>query len=117
MIGETIGKQKLTVKGQPFAIYYSESNTNFEFDAAIPVEKKGKADGMVKPGEFMEGNAVLAYFYGDYSNTPLAHEAIDKYIKDHNKKIAGPPWESYETDPMVEKDTSKWLTKVYYPIN
>lgn len=116
MIGEAIGKQKLEVSGAPFAIYYSESNTNFEFDAAIPVKKAGKAAGKVKPGEFIEGNAVMVEFYGDYRQTPMAHEAADKYMKEKGKQSVGPPWELYETDPGVEKDTAKWLTKVYYPI-
>jgi len=116
LIGETAGKQKLEITGAPFAIYYSESNTNFEFDAAMPVKKAGKAEGKVKPGEFIEGNAVAVTFYGDFTQTPMAHEAANKYITENGKVVNGSPWESYETDTEVEKDTAKWLTKVYYPI-
>ena len=27
------------------------------------------------------------------------------------------PWEVYITDPGVEKDTSKWVTHVYFTLN
>ncbi len=47
-IGKVSGAQKLEVIGAPFAIYYSESNTMFEFDAALPISKAGKDAGKVK---------------------------------------------------------------------
>ncbi|ALO14213.1 Transcriptional regulator, effector-binding domain/component [Salinivirga cyanobacteriivorans] len=31
-------------------------------------------------------------------------------------EAAGSPWEVYLTDPQTEKDTSKWLTKMYQPV-
>jgi effector-binding domain-containing protein len=30
--------------------------------------------------------------------------------------VIGAPWEVYVTDPMVEKDTAKWQTDIYYPV-
>ena len=115
-IGQVIGAQKLEVVGAPFAIYYSQSSTNFEFDAALPVSKAGKDAGKVKAGKIAAGNAVVVSFYGDYSQTPLAHETADKFIASEKKQIIGAPWEEYVTDPQAEKDTMKWLTRVYYPI-
>ncbi len=115
-IGKAIGAQKLEEIGAPFAIYYSESNTMFEFDAALPVSKAGKDAGKVKAGKIAAGNAVVVSFYGDYSQTPLAHETADNFIVKEKKQIIGAPWEEYVTDPQAEKDTAKWLTKVYYPI-
>lgn len=115
-IGKAIGAQKLEVVGAPFAIYYSQSTTNFEFDAALPVSKAGKAAGKVKAGKISTGSAVVVSFYGDYSQTPLAHETADKFIATEKKQVIGAPWEEYVTDPQTEKDTMKWLTRVYYPI-
>lgn len=116
MIMEVAAKQKLEPAGAPFAIYYSESNTQFDFDAAIPLAKAGKSEGQVKAGKRASGKAVCVSFFGDYSQTPLAHEKADEFIRNNGKTIVGAPWEEYVSDPGMEKDTAKWLTKVWYPI-
>jgi effector-binding domain-containing protein len=115
-IMEAAAKQKLEPSGPPFAIYYSQSNTQFDFDAALPIGKAGKSEGMVMAAQRSARRAVCVAFYGDYSQTPLAHETADAFIRNNNKTTTGPPWEEYVSDPGLEKDTSNWLTKVYYPI-
>lgn len=116
MIGEVMKKQNLNFAGQPFAIYHNDSQTNWDMDAAIPVDKAGKADGKVKPGEIKAGNAVVAHYFGAYEGLGLAHLKIDEWLTSNNKKATGAPWEVYVSDPGVEKDTAKWQTDVYYPI-
>lgn len=108
--------QGLNFAGPVFAIYYSASETGFDFEAGIPVDKKGKDDGNVKAGTRYGGKVIVADYYGSYEGLVNAHTAIDEYVKKNNKQVAGPPWEEYVTDPVVEKDTAKWLSKVYYPI-
>ena len=115
-IMEAIGKQGLEAAGAPFGIYYTESTTKWEMDICIPVNKAGKADGDVKPGLYKGGNMVVASFYGPYEQTPAGHEAAGAFIKANGKKIMGAPWECYVTDPMMEKDTAKWLTEICYPV-
>ncbi len=115
-IGEAMKKQKLNIAGAPFAIYYSDSQTNWMFDAAIAVDKPGKADGKVQPGEIKAGNAVLVHYFGDYSGIHSVYSAIKEWINTNGKKQTGAPWEVYVTDPGTEKDTAKWQTDVYFPI-
>jgi effector-binding domain-containing protein len=116
MIGQASGKQKLTMTGAPFAIYYNGGTEAWAFDAGAPFDKKGKDDGVVKAGERHGGNAVLVHYYGPYMGVSKAHAQAHEYITKNNKKITGAPWESYVTDPMTEKDTMKWKTEVYYPV-
>lgn len=116
IIGQAMKKQNLEMTGAPLAFYYSESSTSFDFEAAVAVNKAGKADGMVQPGVVKEGNALMVKFFGPYEKTADAHTLIHEYIGAHNKKIIGAPWEVYMTDPGMEKDTMKWETDVYYPV-
>lgn len=124
LYGEIMGemaKQKLTQAGAPVAIYDNvaynpDGSMKFWFKAGIPVDKAGKNSGRVMYWENTPGNAVKCNYYGDYAKTDECHEAIDKYITDHGKTINGGVWEVYVTDPMVEKDTAKWLTEIYYPV-
>ena len=72
-VGTSMAKQKLTMTGPVFAIYYSDTLNTFDFDAAIPVDKLGKKDGEVKAGLIPSGNAVVAHYFGDYMLTRKAH--------------------------------------------
>ena len=108
--------QKLDFAGSPFAIYYFDSQTEWELDAAIPVTAPGKNVGEVKAGKLKAGKAVQAQFFGAYEQTEIAHKAADEYIKKNNKQVIGAPWEVYVTDPETERDTAKWETDVYYPV-
>ena len=45
-----------------------------------------------------------------------AHEAIHQWLTANNKTAIGSPWEVYANDPILEKDTAKWQTDVYYRI-
>ncbi len=115
-IMEEMKKQGLEQQGAPFAIYYTESVTNWEMDVCIPVNKAGKSSGDIKAASYAGGNMVVASHYGAYENTPAGHEAAAKFMESNNKKSIGPPWERYVTDPMLEKDTAKWLTEICYPV-
>ena len=116
MIGAVLKKQKLEMAGPVFAIYYSESSTNFDFDAAVQVNQAGKEDGNVKPGLLKATKAVVAHHFGPYENTPAAHEAIGKYISENHLKITGPVWEVYVNDPMTVKNPSEIQTDIYYGV-
>ena len=72
-IGAALGKQKLQMAGAVFAIYYSNSQTEWEMDAAIPVSGPGKDDGEIKAGKLKAGKAVMARFFGSYEQTGMAH--------------------------------------------
>jgi effector-binding domain-containing protein len=116
MIMQACGKQKLQIAGMPFAIYYTESDTAWAFDAGMPVDKKGKDEGRVKSGEMKAGKAIVVHYFGAYDGVGVAHKTADKYIASNNKKVIGAPWEVYVTDPGLEKDITKLQTDVYYPI-
>jgi len=115
-IQATMKKQNLQMAGAPMAIYYSDSQTNWDMEAAIPVDKPGKADGKVKPGEIKAGNATVAHYHGAYDKMGDAWSSLKKYMADNNKKKVGAPWEVYLSDPMTEKDTAKWATDIYFPV-
>ncbi len=117
LIGEAMRQQGLQQVGAPFAVYYTQSATAWELDAGICVDRQGKASGPVNPGFRPEGRAVVAHYFGNYDGLTRAHASIGKYIADSSRTMAGAPWEEYVTDPMTEKDTSRWQTDVFYPIN
>jgi effector-binding domain-containing protein len=120
-IGGATKKQGLNQAGAPFAVYHKvvynpDGSMNFVMQAGIPVDKEGKTDGRVKYWQTPGGNVVKAWHYGTYESTPETHKAIADWMAKNGKTADGAPWEVYVTDPMVEKDTTKWLTEIYYPV-
>lgn len=53
-------------------------------------------------------------YYGDYQKTQNAYKALDSMLS--IKGITHPEMviEEYISDPMLEKDTAKWLTKIHF---
>jgi effector-binding domain-containing protein len=115
-IGQFLKKNKLQMAGPVMAIYHSFSPEKIEMECAVPIGKEVKGDEMINVIKLPAQNAVVAHYYGPYSGTESAHKAILNFVKTNNKKVTGDPWEVYVTDPGIEKDSAKWLTEVYYPI-
>jgi len=116
-IGAAMKTQGIKQAGPVFAFYHEFSPEKIDFEAAVPVDKKGKATGKVMAAELQKTAAAMADYYGPYDEKmQAAHDQLHAFIKAQGKEISGSPWEVYVTDPMEEKDPAKVLTKIYYPV-
>jgi len=111
-----MGKQELHQSGPVFAIYYKWTDDGVELEPGIPVDNAGKSEGDIKATEVPAKKAMKVDYYGNYDGLGEVHEFIDQWAAANNMTVNGPPWEEYITDPDNEPDTSKWLTRVYYPV-
>jgi effector-binding domain-containing protein len=116
MLDDYMKKNKMQMNGAPFAIYNSYSPEKVEMEAAAPISGEGKSSGKITAGKVKAGKVVMAKYTGPYSGTGKVHAAIADYIKKNNKKMTGSPWETYVTDPMQTKDSTQYVTIVYYPV-
>jgi effector-binding domain-containing protein len=119
MIFQAVGKQKLEMAGHPTGLFFmwDEKTQKADMAAALPVNAKKdvKVDGyatyVLEPTK-----ALQIDYFGDYNKTAAAHMQMDAYIKAKGLEQAGPVLEEYVTDPGVEKDTTKWLTRIVYTV-
>ncbi|HRH70887.1 MAG TPA: SRPBCC family protein [Flavobacteriales bacterium] len=115
--GKAAGEARLEMVGAPSGVYFewNEKDQTADLLAGMPVKA---ASDLKVPG--METVVVPASkvlhipYYGAYEKVGAAHEAMDAYIKANNLTHYANVIEEYVTDPMTEKDTTKWLTNVYY---
>lgn len=109
-------KAKVPMTGYPFALYPKFSEESMEMICAMPVAADAKLPGKYKVAQAEGGSVVKGIYKGNYNSLQAIHTEIQQYIQ--YKKLAerGAPWEVYVTDPMLEKDTAKWITEVYYPV-
>jgi effector-binding domain-containing protein len=117
VIEKAIAAQGLKPSGPPIAIYHVFSPEKVDFEAGIPVDKKGTTMGVVVAKELHACQAAMATFKGAYSlGMKAAHEQIQDYIKTSRKTMAGPPWEVYLSGPGTENDSTKYITQIFYPV-
>jgi effector-binding domain-containing protein len=109
---------KITCTGYPFAIYIKwDSVTQFSvFDLGMTISGTAEGKGRVRVESIPAQKVVQAYYYGPYDKTYDAYMALDSYVKAEGLEEAGGPWEIYVTDPMTEKDTAKWETRIAFPV-
>lgn len=109
-------KAKVIVTGYPFALYPTFTEESMDMICAMPVAADAKLPAKYKVETTPGGNAIKGIYTGDYNNMMAIHMELDKYLQDKGLTMNGAPMEVYVTDPMLEKDTAKWITEVYYPV-
>jgi effector-binding domain-containing protein len=62
------------------------------------------------------GPHAVASHFGPYDTLQETHSAIRNWCAASGRKMIGPCWETYPTDPSLEADASKWQTGVHYPV-
>ena len=62
------------------------------------------------------GRALQIEYLGAYDQLGEAHGAMDDYMAEKNLQMLPPVIEEYITDPGMEPDTAKWLTRIIYRV-
>lgn len=112
-----LGKEMQKVKDAPFAIFHEWNeetrSTTIEFCIPILTDLEEKED--IQKRVLSKSKGLEVDYYGPYELTGKAHKMIEDYALENKVDLAGIGLEFYVTDPSEEPDTSKWLTKIYYP--
>ncbi|WP_276370702.1 GyrI-like domain-containing protein [Chryseolinea sp. H1M3-3] len=112
-----IQKLGLTPDGMPYAIYYDIDEFSKETDVAAAVAVQGKVpeikgfDKVVLP----TSKVLSTTHYGAYENMASAYDALDKYVRQNSLKKEM-VLEEYFSDPVQEKDSSKWKTNIHFVV-
>jgi len=111
-----IGQHQLTIAGPAFSINISNQGDFYEFIAAMTLDKDPGAAPGFESGIIPPTQAARILHFGNYSNLPASYHIIETWIEDNAYTISGPSWEEYITDPGSEPDTTKWETRIYFPV-
>ncbi len=121
MFGEIMALQKslkYEQTGAPLSMYHKwdEVNQFTVFENCIPVDKEVAGKGRVQYKVIPAMRAVSATHFGAYDKTMYLYVAMDEFMKDFGLEQVGGPIEEYVNDPMMEPDTAKWQTNIYFPV-
>jgi len=89
---------------------------HYETRVAIPIDRELKGDKEIFYKRMVPGNILVAEVRGGDYSINQAIKQMENYIRDYRKVIIAIPFQTLVTDRMSEPDTSRWITKIYYPI-
>jgi hypothetical protein len=103
--------------GYPMLNISTANNINFEVKVALPVDKELPSAGDIlqkrMPGG---GNILVTEVKGGIWVTNEAMDQVKKYADDYMRVPPAIPFYSLITDRLKEPDSSKWVTKIYFPV-
>ena len=105
--------------GAPSGVFFEWNETDQTADVLAGMPVKAGTDLMV-PG--FETHVIPACkmlkieYYGPYDQSGKAHEAMNAMIEAKDLTHYGNVVEEYITDPGEVKDSTKWLTNIYYMV-
>ncbi|MCW6004436.1 helix-turn-helix domain-containing protein [Micromonospora sp. CPCC 205371] len=113
-----VQRHGLAIAGPPFARYPEVGLGSLVIESGVsvaaqpPTAPSGGIEALTIPA----GRAVVAVHRGPYDTLPESYQQIEKWMRDQRLSAAGPPWETYLTDPGERPDPSTWETKIAQPV-
>ena len=112
-----IKQESAKEKGNPMLNVFTKDSITYLVKVAIPVDKELPSSGNINYRRMLGGgNILVTEVKGGESEIQKAYDQIQHYISDHNRVAPAISFESLVTDRRQEPDSSKWVTRIYYPV-
>ncbi|MGB8192124.1 MAG: GyrI-like domain-containing protein, partial [Chitinophagaceae bacterium] len=92
------------------------NDQQFETMVAIPVDKVLQGNKDIFLRRMIPGNILVTEVKGGRYTIDEGLKTLETYLSDYQKTSPAIPFESLVTDRSKESDTSKWVTRLYYPV-
>lgn len=104
--------------GYPMLSIRTGDSINFEIITGLPVDKDLKGNGIILHKEMPSTGRMLATdeIQGGPYTIRKAFNNLEDFVADHKFISPAVPFESLISNRMLEKDTARWKTKIYYPV-
>jgi effector-binding domain-containing protein len=92
-------------------------STHFEIQVAIPINHSIRENQQKKIKHMLYGGYLLTTtVYGGPATVDRVLEQLENYRKDHQMLSPAIPYQLLVTDRRTEPDSTKWETKICYPV-
>ena len=104
-------------KNSPMLNVFELGNSRYEAMTAIPVDKALPKTNEFAPKFLLKGGNILeAQIQGGPYTIKKGLEELENYRADYKFNSPAIPYQLLVTDRTKEPDTTKWITRLYYPI-
>jgi effector-binding domain-containing protein len=102
--------------GEPIMNITALADGRFKLRVALPTDKAIPNSGNVESREIPTDKFLHADVRGGEGAVRAAFGSMDNYISDYGRTIVAIPFASLITDRRLERDSAKWVTRIYYPL-
>jgi hypothetical protein len=105
------------VAGFPMLNVSTTDSIHYDVKVALPVDKDIPGSGDILQKRMLgRGNILVTEVTGGIATTYKAMDQVKKYAGDYKRVPPAIPFFSLVTDRLNEPDSSKWVTRVYFPV-
>ena len=112
-----ISQNNAIEKNLPMLNVFDRGSSRYEAMTAIPVDKALPKTNEFAPKFLLKGGNILeAQVQGGPYTIEKGLKELENYRADHKFDSPAIPYQLLVTDRTKEQDTTKWITRLYYPI-
>ena len=100
----------------PMLNIFSVADNHYDVMVGVPTKKDVEEQEPFKRKKMILGYILVGDVQGGVATVASAEKRMADYAFDHQRTAPAIPFQSLITDRMQEKDTSKWITRIYYPV-
>jgi hypothetical protein len=100
----------------PMLNVHKEGPARYETMIAVPTNKDLPAIGKFELKKMVLGNILKAEVIGGINRVKEGEIEMENYVDDYHKLSPAIPFQSLITDRISQPDSTKWITRLYYPI-
>ena len=115
-IREYISRHGASESNYPMLNVSLIDSNRFQTMVAIPVNQVLKDNSDIYVRRMVRGYILEGEVKGGAYTARQALKQLENYVNDHSMNSPAIPFESLLTDRSSEPDTTKWITKLYYPV-
>jgi hypothetical protein len=99
-------------------ILHVEKEGPARYEAMVAIATKGNlpSEGLFQLKRMHLGNILMAEVKGGIYTIIKGEEELRKYVSDYKRNSPAIPFQSLITNRLSETDSTKWVTRLYYPI-
>lgn len=100
----------------PMLNVHKDGPERYEAMVALPTKSDLPTTGNFNLKKMVLGKILMAEIKGGVYTVMKGEEELTNYVNDYKKLSPAIPFQSLVTNRLLETDTSKWVTRLYYPI-
>ncbi len=110
-------KQKAKPTNNPMLNIKQENDKQYTYSVGLPIDKYLPDSDQISTKRMLSGGKFLtATVEGGFHKVRSSEIKLQQYLLDYSYSSPAIPFQSLVTNRMIEQDTAKWITKLYYPI-
>lgn len=89
---------------------------NYQTTVAIPVNKIVPDEGNIRLNRMIPGNILTAEVRGGLHTVMNAMQQMEYFASENSLASPAMPYQQLITNRLLQPDSSKWITRIYYPV-